>query len=467
VTTTPGRFRGGDAPDAPAFLFDIDRCTGCSACELACSTENDLGWGVSWRQVVTVNEERRPRAPSFHLSLACNHCEEAPCVRECPTLALGRDPVTGTVQVDEGRCIGCAYCAWVCPYDAPRFHGDAGVMSKCTMCDHRLVDGREPACVEACPTGALGFGGGTMSEGSAYVTSVPGFPDTPARPRIRFRPRREGVRPPESTWELPEDVLRSFAAARPAEGRRAITLRGELPLWLFTTLVSMLAGWVVAAALGGPAVRPLPFAVLAAAAMAVSTLHLGVKRRAWRAVANVRRSRLSREVAGFGLFVGSVAALLFWQERGAGVLPWVGAGAGLVALFLIDRVYDPVRAAGARPIHSADALLTGPAFAAVLLQATAAFAVLGGVKLVLYARRWSVRREPGDDAGEGRNARVRRALAVARVALGLAAPPILWLLWPQGPVQGYALAALLFVAGELIDRGELYAELRATRPGQA
>ncbi|NJD18740.1 MAG: 4Fe-4S dicluster domain-containing protein, partial [Gemmatimonadetes bacterium] len=147
------------APATPkGFLFDPNRCTGCAACTLACSTENALGWGVSWRQIVPFNPERRPDIPSFHLSLACNHCDDAPCVAQCPTQAMRRDPVTGAVLVDGSRCIGCRYCAWVCPYDAPRFDAARGVMTKCTLCSHRLAAGGTPACVEACPTDALGYG---------------------------------------------------------------------------------------------------------------------------------------------------------------------------------------------------------------------------------------------------------------------------------------------------------------------
>ncbi len=75
--------------DRFGFTLDLNRCTGCRACELACSTENDLAFGQSWRRIETFNSERDPRAPHHHLSIACNHCENAPCVEACPTDALG------------------------------------------------------------------------------------------------------------------------------------------------------------------------------------------------------------------------------------------------------------------------------------------------------------------------------------------------------------------------------------------
>ena len=71
---------GAEHETLDGFLFDAGRCTGCSACELACSTENELTWGTSWRHLVHFNPASHPDLPSFHLSLACNHCHEAPCV---------------------------------------------------------------------------------------------------------------------------------------------------------------------------------------------------------------------------------------------------------------------------------------------------------------------------------------------------------------------------------------------------
>ena len=201
----------GTAAERPAFLFDPNRCTGCAACSLACSTENGLEWGRSWRQIVPFNPERLPGVPSFHLSLACNHCAEAPCVAHCPTRAMTRDPRTGAVVVDEARCIGCRYCAWVCPYDAPRFDEGRGVMTKCTLCNHRLLEGRGPACVVACPTDALGYGD---PEAHGWLQEIPGFPPTSAQPRIAFAALRREGGPPPSTWALPDNVAAAFPPRR-------------------------------------------------------------------------------------------------------------------------------------------------------------------------------------------------------------------------------------------------------------
>ena len=138
-----------------SFVFDPNRCTGCGACQLACSIENQLGPAKSWRRIETFNPRNHPQAPVFHLSLACNHCNEPACMYACPALAYSRDGRTGAVILDENKCIGCKYCSWACPFDAPRFDAARGVMSKCTFCNHRLADGLAPACASLCPTGAL------------------------------------------------------------------------------------------------------------------------------------------------------------------------------------------------------------------------------------------------------------------------------------------------------------------------
>jgi Fe-S-cluster-containing dehydrogenase component len=105
---------------ANSFLFDPNRCTGCGACRLACSIENQLEPERSWRRIDTFNRTRHPGVPLYHLSLACNHCAEPACMFACPALAYSRDEKSGAVLLDEGKCIGCRYCAWACPYDAPR-----------------------------------------------------------------------------------------------------------------------------------------------------------------------------------------------------------------------------------------------------------------------------------------------------------------------------------------------------------
>ena len=86
-----------------------------------------------------------------YLSMGCNHCLEPTCMTGCPVDAYTKDPVTGIVLHSAERCIGCQYCTWNCSYGVPQYNPERGVVGKCDMCHGRLTDGREPACVAACP----------------------------------------------------------------------------------------------------------------------------------------------------------------------------------------------------------------------------------------------------------------------------------------------------------------------------
>lgn len=140
-----------------SFYLDVERCSGCFACVVACMDQNDIEPGaepVAWRQVFAVETGAWPDARLRYVSLACMHCEDAPCVLACPTGAIQREPVTQVVAVDSSLCIGCHGCSLACPYGVPRFAVD-GTMRKCDLCSERLKAGLEPACVRVCPTRAL------------------------------------------------------------------------------------------------------------------------------------------------------------------------------------------------------------------------------------------------------------------------------------------------------------------------
>lgn len=161
-TRRSGGIEGGaeGAPLRDAFYLDIERCTGCYACAVACMDQNDLDTTdgvVAWRTVFTVESGEYPEASLRYVSLACMHCEDAPCVLACPTTALQRGGEPPVVRVDAGLCIGCHGCAIACPYGVPRFGVD-GRMQKCDLCVDRVAAGLEPACVRVCPTQALRHG---------------------------------------------------------------------------------------------------------------------------------------------------------------------------------------------------------------------------------------------------------------------------------------------------------------------
>ena len=139
------------------FIFDYNQCVGCHACVVACINENGFQEPKQWRNIHQSNNTHFPQLPLFYLSLACNHCADAPCLKNCPANAYSRDEKTGAVIHHSEKCIGCQYCTWACPYDAPKFNPKEGIIEKCTFCNNRIEENLKPACANLCPTGALDF----------------------------------------------------------------------------------------------------------------------------------------------------------------------------------------------------------------------------------------------------------------------------------------------------------------------
>jgi len=428
-----------------AFRFDQNRCTGCHACQLACTIENELPLTESWRHVVTFNPRRWPVLPVFHLSLACNHCAHAPCMGACPALAFTRDPATGAVLIDGSSCIGCRYCSWACPYDAPRFDRRRGVMTKCTFCIERLHAGLAPACEAACPTGALTAT--SLEESDLTVRSV-GLPDGRAlRPAVRIVP-----------WDAARGRV-GLAGDRPRLDAlpARITVQSEWPLAAFTLAVPTLVALMTAQVVDALALAVWPFLGLALLATVLSASHLGRKLGVWRAVLGVRTSWLSREVAGFAAFVALGAVSLIVPTPPL-VLDAATLAAGVATLVAIDRVYRVHGIAVTSPgwsWHSASALLTGILLAGVFARSAPVAAAVGGVKVLLYAGR-KVSRYRQDRP-------VRPVVSAMRLGLGFVLPGTLWL---SGEAALYWLAVVSVLAGEAVDRGEFYDELEVATPAR-
>jgi molybdopterin-containing oxidoreductase family iron-sulfur binding subunit len=175
-----------------AMVIDVRKCMehhDCSDCANAChvvhnvpefdNPKDDIKW--IWKESFAhafheqeheFLEEKLKHTPVL---VMCNHCDNPPCVRVCPTQATWKRDEDGIVMMDWHRCIGCRYCVAACPYGSRSFNWrdprpfikdiqadfptrQRGVVEKCTFCEERLVRGQKPACVEACKHGALVFG---------------------------------------------------------------------------------------------------------------------------------------------------------------------------------------------------------------------------------------------------------------------------------------------------------------------
>lgn len=140
-----------------AMVIDLRRCFGCHACSVACKAQFDVPLGF-WRSWVFVTEKGRyPNVKRQFLPVLCNHCENAPCLKGCPTTAIIRDE-NGIIQQLEEHCIGCGYCIQLCPYKMRFRHPTKKVVDKCNFCYERLTQGLEPACVNTCNAKARIFG---------------------------------------------------------------------------------------------------------------------------------------------------------------------------------------------------------------------------------------------------------------------------------------------------------------------
>jgi Fe-S-cluster-containing dehydrogenase component/DMSO reductase anchor subunit len=442
------------------FHVDMGKCIGCKCCVVACNEQNGNPAAINWRRVTEIEGGWYPRTERSYMSVGCHHCLEPTCLSGCPVDAYKKDAGTGIVLHSADACIGCQYCTWNCSYGVPQYNPERGVVGKCDMCHSRLGLGQSPACVSACPTGAI----------QIEIVNVKNWRDkiAAAAPASGAPSGDQSISSTRMT--LPVNLPPN---ARPVD---LVHLKPGDPHWplvvmlVFTQLSvgAFAAIWILQ--LSGAATRlgaaALTSVLVAALALAASTLHLGRPIYAYRAIKMWKRSWLSREVLLFSGFsvVACVYAAALWMGLAAGAalggLTFLLGFGGVTASAYIYRV--PSRPAWNTPLtlvqFNLTALTLGPLFAAAIGTADSrwlslAAAAVAGIQLIVLALRFF--RLSGSDSVELQASarllatRLRTPL-IARGALlalgGIALP-----LYTSHPVAIW-LALGLALCGEIIGR---------------
>jgi Fe-S-cluster-containing dehydrogenase component/DMSO reductase anchor subunit len=429
-----------DAGEQYRFGFSMSACIGCHSCEVACAEQNGLPAGTVWRRVGEVEGGTYPNTRRLQLSMSCNQCLDAACLTGCPTNAYEKLD-NGVVAHHADDCIGCQYCTWNCPYSVPVFQPDRRIVTKCDMCLPRLGEGLLPACAGACPTHAItvepvNVEAWRLDHAAADMPHLPSSDLTISTTRI----------------ELPADVPADTIAASDWN------LRPEHPHWplvWLTVLTQVAAGVSCTVADAGDRVAAAAFA---AAALAGSLAHLGRPGVAWKALRNLRRSWLSREVALFGIYA-PLAALAVVVP----VMAPVAAVAGAAGVYASARLYIvPGRPAWDTPLTFAAFAATGLAVGPLITGRPALGAI--GAALAVLVLAANVLRLRGDrDVSRGGTPELYlhrlRGWTLTRLALTAAGVAVL----AEGSA---ALAAVALVAGEILGRWLFYVTVvPANMPG--
>lgn len=172
------------AEDDPAVgvMIDLTRCSGCQSCALACKVANRMPepetvpTKLDSSALSFVDTRANASGEAVFVKRQCMNCVHPACASACTVGAL-RKTAEGPVVYDSSKCIGCRYCQYACPFGVPAYEWDNvfGLISKCQMCFQRVADGQQPACVAACPNGALHFGKrqALVAQAHALIASSP------------------------------------------------------------------------------------------------------------------------------------------------------------------------------------------------------------------------------------------------------------------------------------------------------
>jgi len=293
------------------FHFDLTACVGCHCCEAACNEQNGNSADVKWRRVGEMEGGTFPEVSSLFNSMSCNHCLDPACLNGCPTESYIKLD-NGIVFHEDESCIGCQYCTWNCPYEVPVMNYDRGIVTKCHMCVDKLEIGETPACVQACPAGAINIEVVNkeqwLNEDMNKYGIAPHLPNT-------------SITKPTTRYTVPDNM--NEIKYLPADSHITKPAHSELPLVFMTVLTQMSVGAFVALFFG-ELLSIFGFSNLANAnyilamfviipaliGLPLSALHLGRPLLAHTAMKNWRNSWLSREALALGIYTGSSISVM-------------------------------------------------------------------------------------------------------------------------------------------------------------
>ena len=294
------------------FEVNLDACSGCKSCVVACHNLNGLEEAENWRDVGLLVGGTSEQPLLQHITTTCHHCIEPACLIGCPVNAYDKDPITGIVRHLDDQCIGCQYCIFKCPYDVPKYSNTKGIVRKCDMCSDRLANAEAPACVQSCPHHAIRIAVAdttdiiTDCEANHFLPSAP-QPDY-SLPTTRFNTSRALPRnalsanyfkdlPQHAHWPLvimlvlTQLSVGSFIIHHCFPQVLRLCQANLTTISAFSTFEEELGGLTVLASLS-----------LGLLGLIASIFHLGRPAFAFRAILGIRRSWLSREIFAFGCF---------------------------------------------------------------------------------------------------------------------------------------------------------------------
>lgn len=372
-----------------AFEVDLDKCSGCKSCVVACHSLNGLEEEESWRKVGAITIGAETPELKYYTS-ACHHCADPGCLNGCPVLAYDKDPLTGIVKHLDDQCIGCKYCTMMCPYEVPTYSSRLGIVRKCDMCSQRLASGEAPACVQSCPNEAIAitrvatpeFADETQCVAPGSAPSNITLPTTIYKSEKQVDPNLAAEQgqwmdePAESHWPLAAMLIGTQASV------------GTLVIFQLSDLIRSSSARVELLVLAAAF-------ILAVAGLTVAPLHLGQPSRSWRIFLGLRKSWLSREGVLLGIYAGMLsstvmlAASRFWlapesllnaaiPSAISRVLPWFTGLIGILGLFSSGMIYVATKrslwqASRTLPLFAGTAVVLGFAWLGFAYSLTAGY----------------------------------------------------------------------------------------------